>query len=101
MNIIANAADALGGSGEIEVATSSTPDAYHIAISDSGPGIPPEARDRIFEPFYTTKPVGAGTGLGLAIAYSVVQAHDGTITIDESPLGGARFTLTLPTRVSP
>lgn len=100
MNIIANAADALDGDGIIEVATSQSPTSYHISVSDSGPGIPPEARDRVFEPFYTTKPVGAGTGLGLAIAYSVVQAHDGTITIDDSPLGGARFTLTLPTRVA-
>ena len=55
-------------------------------------------RERIFEPFFTTKPVGAGTGLGLAIAYSVVQAHKGTISVDSSPMGGTSFTITIPRR---
>ena len=64
-----------------------------------GPGIPPELRERIFEPFFTTKPVGAGTGLGLAIAYSVVQAHKGSITVDSGPQGGASFTITIPRQI--
>jgi two-component system NtrC family sensor kinase len=99
MNIVSNAADALGGAGVIAVATSDAEGAYRITIDDSGPGVPPDLRDRIFEPFFTTKAVGEGTGLGLAIAYSVVKAHDGDIAVDASPeLGGARFTLTLPQR---
>jgi two-component system, NtrC family, sensor kinase len=101
MNIVANAADALGGEGVIEIATTQAAGWYEIAISDSGPGVPDEVRDRIFEPFFTTKPVGAGTGLGLAIAYGVVRAHDGTIVVDRGPLGGARFTLRLPMEQCP
>lgn len=97
MNIVANAADALGGAGVIEIATEERDGRYLIAVSDSGPGVPVELRDRIFEPFFTTKPVGSGTGLGLAIAYSVVRAHEGTIVVDEGPLGGARFSIDLPT----
>lgn len=97
MNIVANAADALGGAGVIEIATEERDGRYLIAVSDSGPGVPVELRDRIFEPFFTTKPVGSGTGLGLAIAYSVVRAHEGTIVVDEGPLGGARFSVDLPT----
>ncbi|QFU15285.1 response regulator [Microvirga thermotolerans] len=96
MNIIGNAADAIAGTGAIDIETSSDETTYTIRISDTGPGIPPEMRERIFEPFFTTKPVGAGTGLGLAIAYSVVEAHKGTITVDENPAGGARFTVTIP-----
>lgn len=97
MNIVANAADALGGEGVIAVETSQGDGVYSIMIDDSGPGVPDELRDRIFEPFFTTKPVGDGTGLGLAIAYSVVKAHEGEIAVATSPeLGGARFTLTLP-----
>lgn len=96
MNIIGNAADAIAGTGAIQIETSSDDTTYNIQISDTGPGIPPQMRERIFEPFFTTKPVGAGTGLGLAIAYSVVEAHKGTIAVDEGPLGGARFTVTIP-----
>jgi len=97
MNIVANAADAMGGSGVIAVSTSDVDGIYHIDIADSGPGVPEDLRDRIFEPFFTTKAVGHGTGLGLAIAYGVVKAHGGEINVGVSPdLGGALFTLTLP-----
>ncbi|MDZ4374357.1 MAG: ATP-binding protein, partial [Phenylobacterium sp.] len=97
MNLIANAADALGGQGVIALTTDDDDNGYRIVIEDSGPGVPDAVRERIFEPFFTTKPVGAGTGLGLAIAYSVVKAHGGEISVDTSPdLGGARFILTLP-----
>jgi two-component system NtrC family sensor kinase len=96
MNIIGNAADAIRGKGEIDIETWSDETTYTIRISDTGPGIPPELRERIFEPFFTTKPVGAGTGLGLAIAYGVVEAHQGTIAVDSSPSGGTSFTITIP-----
>lgn len=98
MNIVGNAADAIVGEGVIRIATRSDDDIYEIAISDSGPGVPPDLADRVFEPFFTTKPVGAGTGLGLAIAYSVVQAHKGDINIDRSSLGGAGFVIRIPRR---
>ncbi|MDP1618550.1 MAG: response regulator [Phenylobacterium sp.] len=96
MNILSNAADALGGAGVIEVSTEERDGGYRIEINDSGPGVPEAVRDRIFEPFFTTKPVGDGTGLGLAIAYAVVRAHKGEITVDSGPLGGARFVIELP-----
>jgi two-component system NtrC family sensor kinase len=99
MNIIGNAADAISGTGAIEISTWSDDANYAIRISDNGPGIPAELMERIFEPFFTTKPVGAGTGLGLAIAYSVVQAHKGTITVDSGPMGGTSFTITIPRQI--
>lgn len=96
MNIVSNAADVLPAGGRIEIATHMTGDRYEIVIGDSGPGVPEEARARIFEPFYTTKDVGVGTGLGLAIAYGVVRSHGGEIRIGTSPLGGAEFTIAVP-----
>lgn len=99
MNIVGNAADAIKATGGIDIETESNETTYTIRISDTGPGIPGELRERIFEPFFTTKPVGSGTGLGLAIAYSVVQAHKGSIAVDSGPLGGASFTLTIPRQI--
>jgi two-component system NtrC family sensor kinase len=97
MNIVGNAADAIKATGAIDIETWSDETTYTIRISDTGPGIPPELRERIFEPFFTTKPVGSGTGLGLAIAYGVVQAHHGSITVDSGPSGeGTSFTITIP-----
>jgi len=67
-----------------------------FAIEDDGPGIPEEDRPRIFEPFYTTKPVNRGTGLGLAVAHAAVRDHEGTIEVGRSELGGARVRIVLP-----
>jgi len=100
MNIVGNAADAIKGTGGIDIETESNETTYTIRISDTGPGIPRELRERIFEPFFTTKPVGSGTGLGLAIAYSVVQAHKGSITVEAGPQGGASFTITIPRQIA-
>lgn len=96
MNILGNAADAMPAGGTIRVVTRSTPDTDLIRISDTGPGIPESLREKIFEPFFTTKPVGAGTGLGLAIAYSVVQAHSGSLAVETAPGGGASFVIGIP-----
>lgn len=65
-----------------------------IRIDDDGPGVPPEVRDRIFEPFYTTK--AQGSGLGLSIVHAIVTQHGGTISVESSPDGGARFEVRLP-----
>ena len=65
-----------------------------IEIVDNGPGIPPDLIDRIFSPFFTTKP--QGTGLGLAIVRKIVDAHDGRIDVSVGPKTGTRFVVTLP-----
>jgi two-component system NtrC family sensor kinase len=96
MNIVGNAADAIKGTGAIDIETASNETTYTIRISDNGPGIPTDLRERIFEPFFTTKPVGSGTGLGLAIAYNVVQAHGGSLTVEAAPSGGASFIIRIP-----
>jgi signal transduction histidine kinase len=68
-----------------------------VRVRDNGTGIPPEIRDKLFQPFFTTKPTGEGTGLGLSISYDIVtQQHGGTITV-ESELGSyTEFTIRLP-----
>ncbi|GJD95500.1 response regulator [Methylobacterium iners] len=96
MNILGNAADAMTEGGTITIATVSTAETDWIRISDTGPGIPEGLREKVFEPFFTTKPVGAGTGLGLAIAYSVVQAHSGSLTVEAADGGGACFVIGIP-----
>ena len=65
-----------------------------ITVSDNGPGIPPDVFDRIFSPFFTTKP--QGSGLGLAIVRKIVDAHDGRIDVSSPPGKGTRFRVTLP-----
>ena len=100
MNILGNAADAMPAGGTVRIVTQSNPELDEIRISDTGPGIPEDLREKIFEPFFTTKPVGSGTGLGLAIAYSVVQAHSGSLTVEAAPDGGACFVIGIPRQVA-
>jgi len=71
-------------------------DAVRITVSDNGPGIALHLRARVFEPYFTTKPMGMGTGVGLAVSVGIVEAHGGTLTVDEAPGGGAAFVITLP-----
>ena len=67
-----------------------------FAVIDSGVGIPPEIKDKIFDPFYTTKEGSGGTGLGLAVCSGVVKEHDGWIDIEDAPDGGTVFRVFLP-----
>ncbi len=69
-----------------------------VAITDNGPGIPPDIRDKVFDRFFTTKTKDEGTGLGLAIANRIVAAHDGTLTLESIPDETTTFTVTLPVR---
>lgn len=73
----------------------------HVEVADNGPGVPVALRNRVLEPFFTTKPVGAGTGLGLSVCHGIVGSYGGTIAIDDRPGGGARFTVTLPAASDP
>jgi two-component system NtrC family sensor kinase len=96
LHILNNAVDALKevGGGLLHVTTRCENEFAVVEISDTGPGI--KEPERIFEPFYTTKPVGQGSGLGLSACYGIVQDHGGTITCFNRPGGGASFVITLP-----
>jgi signal transduction histidine kinase len=109
-NLLTNAFEAMNGAGTVEItavavdgeeeagaaAEPATGPTVLITVSDNGPGIPPEVVDRIFSPFFTTKP--QGSGLGLAIVRKIVDAHDGRIDVSERPGGGTIFRVTLPVR---
>ena len=97
LNLLANAAQAIEGPGEITVETRVEDGYAVVAIRDTGPGIAPEVLGRVFDPFFTTKPVGEGTGLGLSISYEiVVKKHGGELAAASPPGQGAVFTLRLP-----
>jgi two-component system, NtrC family, sensor kinase len=96
LNVVVNAADAIVGAGTLSIRTGATGPLYTICITDSGPGIPAPLKDRVLEPFFTTKAPGHGTGLGLSITHSIMQKHGGTIELDCPPGGGTTVTLTLP-----
>ena len=85
-NLIDNAVSAMGGTGTLTVRTGPDGDQVLVEIGDTGPGVPPEIRDRIFEPFFTTKAVGEGTGLGLDISWRiVVNKHHGDLRVESVP----------------
>jgi len=95
-NLIDNAVFAMDGSGTLTIRTALDRDRLLVEFGDSGPGVPPEIRDRIFEPFFTTKPVGQGTGLGLDISYRIVVGrHHGDLRVESVP-GDTRFRVWLP-----
>jgi signal transduction histidine kinase len=72
-----------------------------ISVSDNGTGINPEVQSKIFEPFYTTKPVGQGTGLGLSICHSIIERHGGQIWCESAPGQGTTFRVRLPIYAHP
>lgn len=97
INILMNAVDAIGEkSGKIQVKSRKVKSQVVVECSDSGKGINPEDRDKIFEPFYTTKEVGQGTGLGLWVSYGIVKNFGGEIIVESQPGHGSTFTVTLP-----
>ena len=98
MNLILNAAQAMDGSGTLTAVTNLVKDAtvVEIEIRDTGPGIPSDKIDKIFEPFYTTKEIGRGTGLGLSIAYGIVERHHGSISVESEVGKGTSFFVRLP-----
>ncbi len=95
-NLIDNAVAAMGSSGVLTVRTGLDREFVFVEFGDTGPGVPPELKERIFEPFFTTKPVGEGTGLGLDISWRiVVNKHHGDIALESVP-GDTRFRVRLP-----
>ena len=97
-NIIINAAEAIHGSGELNITTFSSPDrtSVFVEFTDTGEGIPEENLCRIFDPFFTTKDVGKGTGLGLATSYGIAESHGGKIAVRSKVGEGSTFTIELP-----
>lgn len=100
INIMTNAEHALKDvpNAEIHISTriDSSTGMISTVLADNGPGVPKEIRARIFEPFFTSKPVGEGTGLGLSISHRIASAHGGSLELTQSPSGGACFTVSLP-----
>src|SRR5204863_283098 len=98
LNLLVNAADAVESSTlrTVRVRTWERGGKVHLEVSDSGPGIDPAVRNRLFEAFVTTKQNGRGTGLGLSICKNIVESHGGSISVDSESGNGARFTVTLP-----
>jgi PAS domain S-box-containing protein len=112
MNLCTNASHAMrDGKGVLSVSLSSTqvdsafaekhppliPGSHvTLTVTDTGYGIPPELMDRIFEPYFTTKPTGEGTGLGLSVLYGIVRSHGGIVTVANAPRQGTTFTVYLP-----
>ncbi len=94
-NILDNAIDAMDGKGEIRIRAFVRDSDVVVEMCDNGPGMPPEVRERIFEPFYTTKPPGSGTGLGLHISHNVVARHGGRINVRSRP-GETCFEVCIP-----
>jgi signal transduction histidine kinase len=98
LNLLVNAVQACDQAGRIEVGTQPHGGGVAISIHDNGCGIAAETLPRIFEPFYTTKPVGQGTGLGLSVSYGIIRDHGGRIDVESAVGGGSRFTVRLPPR---
>lgn len=96
MNLLINAAQAVGARGEVKISTSYEGDMVEVVVSDTGCGVPSEHLSKMFDPFFTTKSVGEGTGLGLSISYGIIERHQGTITA-KSQLGvGTSLTVRIP-----
>ncbi len=107
LNLFLNAREAMPEGGTLSITTTQTRDSVRVEVADTGEGIAPENIHRIYDPFFTTKPVrprerpaGAamqgGTGLGLSVTYGIVQEHSGRISVESEPRSGTRFVLSFP-----
>ena len=102
VNLFTNAIDAMSGRPEriIKVRAHADADGVQACVEDTGPGVPSDVLENVFDPFYSTKDVGEGMGLGLSITYGIVRRFGGVITVSNGDQGGAVFTITLPRAVS-
>jgi signal transduction histidine kinase len=96
INLFLNAIQVMPDGGAIRLMIGQVEDEALIQIADSGYGISKQDIDKIFDPFYTTSPVGRGTGLGLSISYSIVKQHNGVIEVESKEGNGCTFTVRLP-----
>ncbi len=96
LNIILNALQAKRDRLRLAIRTEVRDNRFRITFADNGTGIPADIQNRIFEPFYTTREVGAGKGMGLTVAYEIVTAHGGSIEVESEPGKGAVFTVSFP-----
>ncbi len=103
LNLITNAMQAMKdrGDGNIWLRTHAEGGRVMVTVKDDGPGIADEVKDRLFDPFVTTKPPGQGTGLGLSICYGIIKRYDGEIRVDTEPGRGTTFTVVLPAWQAP
>jgi signal transduction histidine kinase len=97
LNVVVNAMQSMTGGGELCLECATAQDTVEIRISDTGTGIPPELREKIFRLYFTTKP--GGSGIGLAMTFRIVQLHDGTIDFSSEPGKGTTFVIRLPIAV--
>jgi signal transduction histidine kinase len=95
INVLKNAIEATPEGGRIEISTCRKDGWVRVAVADSGPGVPAADREKVFEPFYSTK--NGGTGLGLCISQSIIDEHNGRMSLESPPGGGACFVMDLPT----
>ncbi len=96
MNLLLNAGQAIEQSGIITLRTGQADEWVWLEVEDTGKGIEPHLLNRLYEPFFTTKPIGKGTGLGLSLSYNIVNKHGGRIEVTSTPGVGARFRVWLP-----
>lgn len=96
VNLVVNAIQAMQGGGTLTLTTFAEPEAVCLAVEDTGGGMTEEVQRHVFEPFYTTKPVGQGTGLGLSVAHGIVTSHGGTIRVHSEVGKGTRFEVRIP-----
>jgi two-component system NtrC family sensor kinase len=103
INLMMNAAQAmeLSPTRELHVATAATAQGVKIDVRDTGPGMSPEVCQRIFQPFFSTKPKGKGTGLGLSVSSSIIAQHRGALSVASEVGKGATFTIALPAAAAP
>jgi len=102
MNILNNAIQALPEdkkNGEITIYTEEMDNQIQVRIKDNGVGIPEHIKARIWEPFFTTKPVGVGTGLGMSITYGIIEKHGGKIELTSEEGNGTEFAISLPKKI--
>jgi two-component system NtrC family sensor kinase len=98
LNLLVNAEAAMQTTQvrHLSITTQRKQRAVHIIVSDTGHGMTPAVSERVFEPFFTTKPPGEGTGLGLSVSYGIIQAHEGTISVESTPNVGTTFSVVFP-----